>query len=95
VPEGTTDPARLLQAMVREYGAQGGEIKTGAIKGHPTAIVKVLGTMGDTPYQGIMALVVVQERAIGAFGLAAPDSWEAFSSVFTEMLFSLSFAAPE
>ena len=88
-------PEEFLEAMVENIGAEMGELETGKLGDHPGGLAEISGTIEETEYVGGLAIVVVEDRVVGAYGMAPPDQWPDFRPTFENMFFSLSFFEPE
>lgn len=91
----TADPAEFVQAMAEDLEAEMSEVETFEIGGYPAAAADVSGTYEGTPYSGALAIILVDERAIGATALAPPDQWDGFRPTFVHMVNSLAFFEPQ
>ena len=92
--EGAT-PEEFLEAMVEDIGAEMGKLDTGELGGYSGALAEISGTIDETAYAGGLAIVIVEDRVVGAYGMAPPDQWTGFRPTFEGMFFSLSFFEPE
>ena len=95
VPADTSDPVVVWEAMVDLIGAEGEEIETFEIAGYPAAASDVSGTDDNTPFEGAIAVVLMEERLLYGVALAPPDQWETFRPTFVGMVNSLSFFEPQ
>ena len=93
--EETASPTEFLQAMVKSLEAETGEIQAGEVDGHPAALAEISGIYEETRYRGALAIVIVEDRVVGASTMALPDQWEAFRPTFIAMLNSLHFIDPQ
>ena len=91
LPPDTSDPVVVWEAMVDLIGAEGKDMETFAIAGYPAAASDISGTDDDTPYEGGIAVVLVEGRLLYGVALAPPDQWATFRSTFVNMVNSLSF----
>jgi tetratricopeptide (TPR) repeat protein len=91
----STDAEGFLQAMVENIGAEMGELEIGKLGGYPGALAEISGDYEGTPYTGGLAIVIVEDRIVGAYGMAPPEKWDGFRPAFESMFFSLSFFEPE
>jgi len=88
-------PEDFVEAMVEDIEAEVGELETGELGGYPGALAQIVGTLDETEYVGGLAVVIVEERIVGAYGMAPPDQWAEFRPAFEDMFFTLSFFEPE
>jgi hypothetical protein len=95
IPADTSDPVIVWEAMVDLIGAEGKDMETFEIAGYPAAASDISGIDDDTPFEGGIAVVLVEERLLYGVALAPPDQWGDFRSTFVNMVNSLSFFGPE
>jgi len=88
-------PEDLVAAMVENMGAEMSSLETGKLSGYPGALAEMVGTFGETEYVGGLAVVTVEDRVVGAYGMAPPDQWAQFRPAFENMFFSLTLFEPE
>jgi tetratricopeptide (TPR) repeat protein len=93
IPADTSDPAVVWQAMADLIDAEGDEIQTFEIAGYPAAASDISGADDDTPFEGAIAVVLVEDRVLYGLALAPPDQWEASRSTFVSMINNLSFTS--
>ena len=93
--EVSASPVELLQATAQDLQARTGEIETGNLRGYPAALMQISGDFDETPYIGVLGIIVVEERVIAATAVAQPDQWDAFGPTFMTMFNNLSFFEPE
>jgi tetratricopeptide (TPR) repeat protein len=91
----SADPAEFVQAMAEDLEAEMSEVETFEIGRYPAAAADISGTYEGTPYGGALAIILVEERAIGATALAPPDQWDGFRPTFVNMVNSLAFFEPQ
>ncbi len=90
-----TDLAEVLRAGAEALGGEAGDVETGKIAGYPAALTDITGTYKGSPYEGSLALVVVDDWVIRVNGLGPPEQWRDVRPTFIEMINSLTFSAPE
>jgi len=88
-------PEEFLQVMAKGLKAEIGEMEGVEILGYPAAVAATSGALQDTPYEGDMIIILVEERLFLAEALAPPDQWDDFRPMFVDMIHSLSFFEPE
>jgi len=93
--EEITDPVVALKAMAENLEAEMGEAEMVKVAGYPAAFTSTSGTFQGASYQGGLAVVLAEGKAVYGVALAPPDQWEAFRPIFVTMLNSLSFSLPE
>jgi len=89
--EEITDPVVALEAMAENLEAETGEVEKGKVADYPAALIGISGTFKGVSYQGGLAVVLVEERAVYGVTLAPPDQWEDVRPTFVDMVNSLSF----
>jgi len=87
-------PTEILLALAEEIDAEVGTPQAGTIDDYPASIAGISGDMDGTSFEGALAIVIVDDRVIGVFGLALPDQWDAFFPIYLDMANSLSFFEP-
>ena len=90
----SANPIAFVQAMAALLGARVDKVDTGKTDGNPNAYANLSGEYKGVPYRGGLAVILVNERVVAAYGLAAPDQWETIRPVFIDLLNSLTFFEP-
>jgi tetratricopeptide (TPR) repeat protein len=89
-----TDLAEVLEAGAAALDGEAGEIETGEIDGYPAALTDISGSYRGSPYEGSLAIVIVEDWAVQVTGMGPSGQWDAIRPTFVDMLNSLSFSAP-
>jgi hypothetical protein len=92
--ENSDDPKVFVTAMANAFEAQVGNIETGEIAGYSVAYANISGTYLDVSYTGGLVAILVDERLIGGYAMAAPEIWGAVRPLFSDMLDSMTFFEP-
>ena len=92
--ENSDDPKAFIPAMAATLKAEIGNIETGEIAGYPVAYANISGAYLDVPYTGGLVAILVDDRFIGGYALAAPDQWGTVRPIFSDMLNSMTFFEP-
>ena len=87
-------PDEILEAMADGLEAEMGEVQTARLAGYPSVLADVSGSADDTPFEGTLAIVIVEERLVAVFGLGKVGQWAALRPVYIDMVNSLSFFEP-
>jgi hypothetical protein len=90
-----TDLAEVLEAGAAALDGEAGEIETGEIDGYPAALTDISGSYKGSPYEGSLAIVVVEDWAVQVTGMGPSGQWDDFHPIFVDMLNSLLFFEPE
>ena len=88
------DSTDILEALTDQIGAEIDSTQTATLDGYPSAMSEISGDFDGVSFKGALAVVIVDEKVIGVFGLALPDQWDAFFSTYLDMINSLSFFEP-
>jgi len=91
LPADTSDPVVVWEAMADLFDVEGEDIETFEIAGYPAAASDFSGTYDNTPFEGAIAVVLVEERLVYGVALGPPGQWEDFRPTFVDMVNSLSF----
>ncbi len=91
----TANSAEFLQAVAEQIEAETGDVETGTINGYAAALAPISGEFESTPYNGGLAIILVEDRVIGVTSITLPDQWESFRSVFVGLLDGLTFFEPQ
>jgi len=94
LPADTSDPVVVWEAIADLIDAEGEGIAVD-IASYPAAASNVSSIDDDTPFEGGIAVVLVEERLLYCVAVAPPDQWETFRSTFVDMVVSLSFFEPQ
>lgn len=92
--ENRADPTAFVTAMAASFDAQVGNVETGEIAGYPVAYANISGAYRDISYTGGLVAILVDERLIGGYAMAAPERWGAVRPIFSDMLNSMTFFEP-
>jgi tetratricopeptide (TPR) repeat protein len=88
------DSTDILQALIDQIGAEIDTTQTATLDGYPSAMSEISGDFDGVSFKGALAVIVVDDRVIGVFGLALPDQWDTFFPTYLDMINSLSFFEP-
>jgi tetratricopeptide (TPR) repeat protein len=88
------DSTDILEALIEQIGAEIDSTQTATLDGYPSSMSEISGDFDGASFKGALAVVIVDERIIGVFGLALPDQWDAFFPTYLDMINSLSFFEP-
>ena len=91
LPADTSDPVVVWEAMADLFDMEGEEIETFEIAGYPAAASDISGTYDDTPFEGAIAVVLVEERLVYGVALGPSAQWGDIRPTFVDMVNSLSF----
>ena len=86
-----TDLAEVLEAGAAALNGEAGVIKIGEIDGYPAALTDISGSYKGSPYEGSLAIVVLEDWdwAVQITGMAPSGQWENFRPIFVGMFSSL------